>query len=159
VLSLLTLLSLLNCLLLGTPRIIYAIGRDGLFTRSAAIVSAGGTPRAALLMSTGAAMLLVALGTFEKIVAIAAVLYVAIYCMAYAAVFVLRRKEPELPRPFRAWGYPWTTAIALGGSVLFLAGAAASDPRNAVYAGVLLAISVPAYFWRRRSRGQSAAAS
>jgi APA family basic amino acid/polyamine antiporter len=157
-LSLLTLLSLLNCLLLGTPRIIYAIGRDGLFTRSAAIVSAGGTPRAALLMSTAAAMLLVALGTFEKIVAIAAVLYVAIYCMAYAAVFALRRKEPALPRPFRAWGYPWTTAIALGGSVLFLVGAAASDPRNAIYAAVLLGISVPAYFWRRRSRAKSAAA-
>jgi basic amino acid/polyamine antiporter, APA family len=152
-------LSLLNCLLLGTPRIIYAIGRDGLFTRSAAIVSAGGTPRAALLMSTGASMLLVALGTFEKIVSIAAVLYVAIYCMAYAAVFALRRKEPELQRPLRAWGYPWTTAIVLGGSVLFLAGAAASDPRNAIYAAVLLGISVPAYFWRRRSRAQSAAAS
>jgi len=156
-LSLLTLLSLLNCLLLGTPRIIYAIGRDGLFTRRAAIVSAGGTPRAALLMSTATALLLVGLGTFEKIVAIAAVLYVAIYCMAYAAVFALRRKEPALPRPFRAWGYPWTTAIALGGSALFLVGAAASDPRNAVYAGVLLAISVPAYFWRRRSRAQSPA--
>jgi APA family basic amino acid/polyamine antiporter len=81
-----------------------------------------------------------------------------LYCMAYAAVFVLRRKAPELRRPFRAWGYPWTTAIVLGGSVLFLAGAAASDPRNAMYAGVLLAISVPAYLWRSRSRAQSAAA-
>ena len=157
VLSLLTLLSLLNCLLLCTPRIIYAIGRDGLFTRRAAIVSTGGTPRAALFMTTGAAMLLVSLGTFEKIVDISAVLYVALYCMAYTAVFVLRRKAPDLPRPFRAWGYPWTTAIVLGGSVLFLLGAAASDPRNAMYAGVLLAISVPAYLWRR-SRGQSAAA-
>ena len=157
ILSLLTLLSLLNCLLLGTPRIIYAIGRDGLFTRRASIVSTGGTPRAALLMSTAAALLLVALGTFEKIVAISAVLYVALYCMAYSAVFILRRKEPDLPRPFRAWGYPWTTAIVLGGSVLFLVGAAASDPRNALYAGALLAISVPAYFWRRRSRAEAAA--
>jgi APA family basic amino acid/polyamine antiporter len=86
------------------------------------------------------------------------VLFVAIYCVAYAAVFALRREEPELPRPFRAWGYPWTTAIVLGGSVLFLVGAAASDPRNAIYAAVLLAISVPAYLWRRRSRAQSAAA-
>ncbi|MGA8102225.1 MAG: amino acid permease [Candidatus Acidiferrales bacterium] len=158
VLSLLTLLSLLNCVLLGAPRIIYAIGRDGLFTRRAAIVSAGGTPRAALLMSTTAALLLVALGTFEKIIAIAAVLFVAIYCVAYAAVFTLRRKEPELPRPFRAWGYPWTTAIVLGGSLLFLVGAAASDPDNTIYGVALLAVSVPAYFWKRKSRAQSAAA-
>jgi len=59
-LSLLTVLSLLNCVLLGTPRILYAIGRDGLFTHKAAEVSTGGTPRAALLISTGAALLLVA---------------------------------------------------------------------------------------------------
>jgi APA family basic amino acid/polyamine antiporter len=154
-LSLITLLSLMNCLLLGTPRIIYAIGRDGLFTHRATAVSAGGTPRAALLMSTAATLLLVALGTFEKIVAIAAVLNVAIYCTAYAAVYALRRREPTLPRPFRAWGYPWTTAIVLGGSVLFLVGAAASDPHSAFYALALLAISVPAYLWRRRTRAQS----
>jgi APA family basic amino acid/polyamine antiporter len=67
ILSLLTLLSLLNCLLLGTPRIIYAIGRDGLFTRRASIVSTGGTPRAALLMSTAAALLLAAWGRSRKL--------------------------------------------------------------------------------------------
>jgi len=157
-LSLLTVLSLLNCVLLGTPRILYAIGRDGLFTHKAAEVSTGGTPRAALLISTGAALLLVAWGTFEILVAIDAVLFVAIYCVAYSAVFVLRRKEPELRRPFRAWGYPWTTAIVLIGSCLFLVGAAASDPRNTFYGVALLAISVPTYLWKRRARAQAAAA-
>jgi APA family basic amino acid/polyamine antiporter len=151
-LSLLTLLSLLNCVLLGAPRILYAIGRDGLFTERASRVSAGGTPRPAMLMSVGVAVMLVALGTFEKIIAIAAVLFVAIYCVSYAALFVLRWKAPALDRPFRAWGYPWTTAIVLLGSLLFLAGAAVSDPRNTLYGVILLAASVPVYFWKKRSR-------
>ena len=158
-LSLLTLLSLLNCVLLGAPRILYAIGRDGLFTERAARVSAGGTPRPAMLMSAGAALVLVALGTFEKIIAIAAVVFVAIYCVSYAAVFVLRWKAPTLERPFRAWGYPWATAIVLLGSLLFLAGAAVSDPRNTFYGVMLLAASVPAYFWKKRSRAGVPAAS
>jgi APA family basic amino acid/polyamine antiporter len=61
-------------------------------------------------------------------------------------VFVLRRREPERERPYRAWGYPWTTGIALIGSILFLAGAIASDTENSIYALLLLAVSYPV-FW------------
>jgi APA family basic amino acid/polyamine antiporter len=60
-------------------------------------------------------------------------------------VFVLRRREPKKDRPYRAWGYPWTTALALLGSVLFLIGAIASDTRNSVYALALLAVSYPLF--------------
>jgi APA family basic amino acid/polyamine antiporter len=60
-------------------------------------------------------------------------------------VFVLRRREPEKERPYRAWGYPWTTGLALLGSVLFLVGAIASDTRNSLYALGLLAVSYPLF--------------
>ena len=66
--------------------------------------------------------------------------------MNYVALFVLRRREPELQRPFRAWGYPWSTALVLIGSVLFLAAAVHEDPGDALRALLLLAISVPVYF-------------
>jgi APA family basic amino acid/polyamine antiporter len=151
--SLLTLVGLINSVLLGTPRILFAISRDGLFMKQATMVSAGGTPRPALLITAGAIALLVASGTFERIVAIAAVLYVAIYCANYAAVFVLRRREPGLARPFRVWGYPFTTGIVLVGSVIFLAAAAAGDPVNAGIAFALLGACVPAYFLIHRGRG------
>jgi APA family basic amino acid/polyamine antiporter len=159
ILSLLTVLSLMNCLLLSAPRILYAIGRDGLFTRSATVVSAGGTPRAALLMCSAMAAILVCLGNLDSIIDVAAVLMVVLYCAGYGAVFALRWKDPALPRPFRAWGYPWTTSISLGGSVLFLIGAATSDPKSATHAAILLGISVPAYLWRRRSRARAEAAA
>ena len=57
--------------------------------------------------------------------------FVANYTLSFISVFVLRRREPDRPRPYRAWGYPWTTGLALAGSVAFLAGAVASDTRTA----------------------------
>ena len=149
-LSLLTLISLVNSVMLGAPRILFAVGRDGLFTERVTTVSATGTPRPALLLSSLAAAVLVASGTFENIVTIAAFFVVSIYCLNYAAVFALRQREPEAPRPFRAWGYPWSTGIVLLGSFLFLVAAIHGDPITALRAFALLAISVPVYLWMKR---------
>lgn len=153
VLSLLTLLSLINAVLLGAPRILLAIGRDGLFTERAARVGAGGTPRAALLLSAGAAALLIVSGKFDDIIAVAAILVAGMYCLNYIAVIVLRRREPEMERPFRAWGYPVTTLVVLIGSVLFLIADVHDDKQSALRAAVLLAAAVPVYAlmrWRQR---------
>jgi APA family basic amino acid/polyamine antiporter len=150
--SLLTVLSLVNATLLMTPRVLLAIGRDGLFTRKAAAVSAGGTPRLALAVSSAAAIVLILSGTFEQIIALATVLFLVNYISAYAALFVLRRREPGLPRPYRAFGFPFTTAIVLVGSVLALIAAAAEDPRSALAAGLLLAACAPIYAWIARRK-------
>jgi len=156
VLSLLTLLSLINAVLLGAPRILFAIGRDGLFSESAARVSTGGTPRPAMLISAGLAAAFVASGRFEDIIAVAAILVALMYCVNYVAVIVLRRREPQLIRPFRAWGYPWTTALVLLGSIAFLVADVRDDPVSAVRAAVLLVIAVPTYAWMRRRMKHSA---
>src|SRR5271156_3361862 len=157
--SLLTVLSLVNATLLMTPRVLLAIGRDGLFTRKAAAVSAGGTPRLALAVASAAAIAPILSGTFEQIIALATVLFLLNYISAYAALFVLRRREPGLPRPYRAFGFPFTTAIVLVGSVLALIAAAAEDPRSALAAGLLLAACAPIYAWIARRRLNAAAAA
>ncbi len=152
-LSLLTLISLVNSVMLGAPRILFAIGRDGLFTDRMTSVSTTGTPRPALLLSSLVAAILIASGTFENIVTVAAFFVAFIYCLNYVALFILRRREPEARRPFRALGYPWSTGIVLLGSILFLAAAILGDPAVALRAFALLAISVPVYLWMtRRSR-------
>jgi APA family basic amino acid/polyamine antiporter len=150
--SLLTVLSLVNATLLIAPRVLLAIGRDGLFARKAAAVSASGTPRFALAVSSAATIALILSGTFEQIIALATVLFLINYISAYAALFVLRRREPDLPRPYRAFGFPFTTAIVLVGSVLALIAAAAEDPRSALAAGLLLAACAPIYAWIARRR-------
>ena len=160
VISLLTVVSLVNAGMLMTPRILLAIGRDGFFTQKAAIVSAGGTPRVALAVSSGAAAALILSGTFEQIIAMAAVLFLLNYVSAYIALIVLRRTEPETARPYRAFGYPYTTGIVLLGCVSLLIAAIVEDLRSALFAGLLLIACAPVYAWiaRRRRLGGAAAA-
>jgi APA family basic amino acid/polyamine antiporter len=137
---------------------------DGLLPRVVARVNSGGTPTTALLLSTlgsvGLTLLpLLRLGEkrpFEDVLAVTTFFFVTNYVLAYFAMFVLRRREPNAPRPYRAWGYPWTTALAVLGSIAFLGGAIAGDTRNSIYALLVLAASYPLYLVSRRLGRQRA---
>jgi APA family basic amino acid/polyamine antiporter len=139
-----SLLSCINAVQLFCSRILYAMSTDGLFFRSVSRVNKGGTPELALLLSTITAVLFV-LGSFERVIAMLSFFFVADYTLTYISVFVLRKKEPDMPRPYRAWGYPWTTAIALIGSILFLVGSILTDRDNAPLALGMLVLSYPVY--------------
>ena len=65
--------------------------------------------------------------------------------MSFLSLFVLRRREPATPRPYRAWGHPWTTGIVLLGSLVLLGATLVADPRGAAIVAVLLVASYPAY--------------
>lgn len=145
-LTILSMLSAINAYHLMATRVLFAISRDGLFAKKASEVNQGGTPAVALLISTVVAVLFIVFGqAFDKVITVLAFFFVANYTISFLAVFVLRRREPEKERPYRAWGYPWTTALALIGSVLFLVGAITSDTKNSLYALGLLAISYPLF--------------
>ncbi|HLE64049.1 MAG TPA: APC family permease, partial [Pyrinomonadaceae bacterium] len=145
-LTIISMLSAINACHLMATRVLFAMSRDGLFLRKAATVNLGGTPAVALLLSAAVTVLFVMFGkTFETVITVCAFFFVANYILSFISVFVLRRREPEKRRPYRAWGYPWTTGIALLGSTAFLIGAIASDMRNSVYALLLLAVSYPIF--------------
>ncbi|HKP47116.1 MAG TPA: APC family permease [Pyrinomonadaceae bacterium] len=145
-LTIVSMLSALNAYHLMASRVLFAMSRDGLFMRQGADVNSGGTPVVALFISVAVAMLFIIFGqTFEQVLAVLAFFFVANYTLSFISVFVMRRREPARDRPYRAWGYPWTTALALLGSVIFLAGAIAGDTRRSAYAVLLLAISYPAF--------------
>ena len=139
-----SMLSCLNANQLFCSRTLYAMSADGLFFRQAAKVNKGGTPTIALLLSTIAGITFV-LGTFERVIAMLSFFFVANYTLTYTSLFVLRKREPQMNRPYRAWGYPWTTGIALAGSVLFLIASIATDRENAPWALALLILSYPVY--------------
>jgi APA family basic amino acid/polyamine antiporter len=151
-LTIVSMLSALNSNHLMASRVLFAMSRDGLVSSKAAVVNHGGTPTIALLASTIVAVIFVLFGrTFERVITVLAFFFVANYALSFISVFVLRRREPEKPRPYRAWGYPWTTATALLGSIAFLVGAIASDTTNSLIALVALAASYPAFrAFRRR---------
>ena len=145
-LTIISMLSAINAYHLMATRVLFSMSRDGLGSDKATKVNRGGTPTIALFVSATVAVLFILGGErFETVITVLAFFFVANYTMSFISVFVLRRREPELQRPYRAWGYPWTTALALLGSVAFLAGAVASDTRNSLYALLLLAASYPAY--------------
>jgi len=140
ILSIVSLPPMLNAILMIGTRILFAMGRDGLLWRRAAGVTAGGTPAAAMLATTVVALALIATGTFQRLVAVVSFFLAGNYVVCCLALFALRRREPHLPRPFRAWGYPWSAAVVLAGAAAFLAGAAAGDTINAAGAAALLAV-------------------
>lgn len=158
VLTIVSMLSAVNAYHLMASRVLFSMGRDGLVSGSAARVNAGGTPTVALLISTVVALLFIMFGrTFEKVVTLLAFFFIANYTLSFVSLIVLRWREPDRPRPYRAWGYPWTTALALLGSAAFLIGAVAGDTRNSIHALLLLAASYPAF--RLVGRWKTAAAS
>jgi basic amino acid/polyamine antiporter, APA family len=158
---LISLLSCLNANQLFCSRTLYAMSCDGLFFRRVASVNAGGTPVLSLFLSTVVGVLFV-LGSFERVIAMLSFFFVANYTLSYVSLFVLRKRNPEMPRPYRAWGYPWTTATALVGSVLFLAGSMATDRQNAPLALLLLICSYPVFLvlkWAQKRALATAPAS
>ena len=153
VLTIVSMFSAINACHLMATRVLFAMSRDGLFFNRVGTVNPGGTPSLSLLLSAAAALTIIVFGqTFEKVITVVAFFFVANYSLSFLSVFALRRREPEKERPYRAWGYPWTTGIALVGSILFLAGAIASDTKNSVYALLGLAVSYPVFWLIKRRR-------
>jgi len=151
-----SMLSCLNANQLFCTRTLYAMSCDRLFFQRAARVNAGGTPTVALLLSTLVGVLFV-LGSFERVIAMLSFFFVANYTLSYTSLFVLRKKEPQMERPYRAWGYPWTTGIALLVSVIFLVGSIVTDQKNAPWALATLVLSFPVFLVMKRMTPPAAA--
>ncbi|HEV3485246.1 MAG TPA: APC family permease, partial [Vicinamibacterales bacterium] len=149
-LVILMLVSAVSSNVLMAPRVLHAMSSDGLFWRGAREVNAGGTPDVALLISSMLAAAFIVTGTFETVIAKLAFFFVANYTLSFLALFMLRRREPHAERPYRAWGHPFTTALAILASLAFLVGAAMSDLRSSLWSIGLLFLSIPVYLLIRR---------
>ena len=144
-LVLISILSGMNGVALMAPRILLAMSRDRLLPGTLQTVNAGGTPTVAHWTSIGVAAGFIVSGTVSTVLALCAFFFVVNYTLSFLSVFALRRKEPETPRPFRVPGYPFTTGLALLGSLAFLAGALVSDWSHSWKSVLLLALSYPVY--------------
>jgi basic amino acid/polyamine antiporter, APA family len=139
-----SLLSCINACQMFSTRILYAMSCDALFFRRASRVNNGGTPTFALFLS-GIVGIIFVLGSFERVIAMLSFFFVANYTLSYTSLFVLRQKEPHMARPYRAWGYPYTTGFALLGSAVFLVGSILTDQTNAPLAAGMLILSYPVF--------------
>jgi len=140
-----SLLSCINACQMFCSRILYSMSCDGLFFRRASVVNKGGTPVLALFLSTVVGSIFIISRKFDQVIDMLAFFFVANYTLSFFSLFWLRWKEPKMERPYRAWGYPWTTGIALVGSVLFLFGALYADRKNSRWALLMLVLSYPIF--------------
>jgi basic amino acid/polyamine antiporter, APA family len=152
-----SMLSSMNANQIFCTRTLHAMSCDGLFFSRAARVNKGGTPVLALFLSTVAGVLFLLTGTFERVIDMLAFFFVANYTLSYTSLFVLRKNEPKMARPYRAWGYPWTTGIALLASAVFLIASIVTDiqgarasgrfwpPSPAILALAVLVLSYPVF--------------
>ena len=152
ILMIVSLLAAVNANQLMASRVPFAMSRDRLLPAVVTRVNDGGTPVVSLLLGTLVALGFILTNTFESVLALLAFFFVANYALSFTSVFVLRRREPAAERPFRVPLYPWTTAVALLGSIAFLVAAVLGDHANSLRALALLAASLPAYLAVRRRR-------
>lgn len=136
--------------MLTGPRIFYAMAEEGLFFRGIARIHPRfKTPSTSILMTSALGIGFVLVRTFEQLSDAFVLGIWPFYALAAAAVFVLRRTRPDLPRPVRTWGYPVVPLLFLLSAALILGNALLTD-RNALIPFGVIAAGVPAYwFWRR----------
>lgn len=152
VISIFSLISILNAFMMIPPRILYGLSRDGFFIEKGMIINKGGTPIVALLVSSLFSLLLICIGSFEVLFSFAAFTSIIVWGLAYCSLIKLRSCEPDLPRPYRSFLYPWTTIIAIIASFGLLLGFIYSDPKSfSVIVGITL-ISYPLFLVLKRKK-------
>ncbi|HEU4647649.1 MAG TPA: APC family permease [Gemmatimonadales bacterium] len=140
-----SLMSAASAILLLSTRVPYALSKDGLLPPALSRVSLKGSPTTSLAFSAALPLLMILTGTFEQVLAVTAFFFVLNYTLSFVSLFVLRRREPDTPRPYRAWGFPWSTGLLVVGSIAFFAAQVYGDTRNSLWAMAALAFSYPLY--------------
>jgi APA family basic amino acid/polyamine antiporter len=153
---LVSMFSAANGLTLTAPRLYYSMARDGVFFAKLAEVDARfKTPAIAIVASSVWAMVLVALpgSTFEQLLTYVVFVGWIFYALGAVAIFVYRRREPDLARPFRTPGYPVTPILFVLSAAAIVLNTVVTQPKNVVFAVALMLLGVPAYYmWRSRAR-------
>jgi APA family basic amino acid/polyamine antiporter len=148
-----TILGSISAMIIGGPRIYYAMAHDGLFPQAIARVHPRfGTPGNAILLQAVWSVLLLFTGRFEQLLTFSGVVLILFSALTVASVYFVRRKIGTESRIYSSWGYPWTMLLFLAISVWILAVSFRDRPRESLLGLAVVASGVPFYFyWKRKS--------
>ncbi|MFB3853735.1 MAG: APC family permease [Vicinamibacterales bacterium] len=142
--------------ILTAPRVFYAMARDGLFFKRLSHVHAVYlTPHVSILAMGVWASVLSISGTFEQLATYVVFGQWIFFGLTVGAVVVLRRKRPDLPRPYRTWGYPITPFVFIAAALYISFNTIITQPFNALAGLLIIGSGVPAYLFWRRSAAQA----
>jgi len=147
-------LGTLNSSILTGARVPYAMGRDGLFFGFTGVVDPKHrTPGGALVFQAYLASVLALTGTFEDLFSLFIFAQWIFYGLVVASVFGLRKREPNLERPYKTWGYPWVPALFVVGALALTISLLTAKPvRSAIGLGLILLGLVFYPYWQRGTR-------
>jgi APA family basic amino acid/polyamine antiporter len=141
-----------NGLILTGARVIYAMSQDRVFLAAAGRLNRASVPAVALVMQGIWAAVLTLSGTYSELLDYVIFAQLMFYVLTVSAVFVLRRRRPDAPRPYRAWGYPIVPALYVIAASALMVDLLILKPRF-TWPGLLIALSgVPIYYWTTRQR-------
>ena len=139
-----------NGLILTGARVIYALAHDRVFFAAAGRLNRAQVPAVALVMQGVWAAILTLSGTYSELLDYVIFAQLMFYVLTVSAVFVLRRRLPDAPRPYRAWGYPIVPALYVIAACAIMIDLLILKP-GSTWPGLLIALSsVPIYYWSAR---------
>jgi APA family basic amino acid/polyamine antiporter len=144
----------ISAMTLAGPRVYYAMARDGMFLQAAANVHPRfRTPATAIAAQGIWSSVLVLCGSMSQLVSYTGFAVVLFAGIGVASLFVLRRRDRGVPRPFRAWGYPWAPGVFVIASVAMVTNEIIRTGAPALAGVAVIALGIPVYmlFARRRS--------
>ncbi|GAA4332017.1 amino acid permease [Mucilaginibacter gynuensis] len=145
IVAIFTIISILNAYMMIPPRILFGISREGFFIKQGTYLNKGGTPYYSMLVCYGLSLLLILNNSYEQLFGLGAVMLTVVTSFSFAALLWLRKKEPDLPRPYKAWGYPYMTILALLVTLVLLVGFMINDVRSFLIVASLFIVSWPFY--------------
>ncbi len=145
VIAIFSIIGILNAYLMIPPRILFGLSRDGFFIQSGTRINSGGTPIVALLSSSIFTFVLILIGSFKVLFALATFMSVIVWALAYCSLIKLRISEPNLNRPHKAWGYPYTAILLVIFSLALFAGFAYSDQKSLLVIIIIAMLSYPVF--------------
>ncbi len=154
VFTIISLSASISAMTLAGPRVYYAMAKDGLFLQSASRVHPRfHTPAAAIIAQAIWSTVLVLCGSLSQLVSYTGFAVILFSAIAVVCVFVLRRREPDAPRPFRAWGYPWAPAIFVIACAAMVVNEMFRNGATALAGVAVILAGIPVYFlFKPRSR-------
>jgi len=139
--------------ILTAPRVFFAMARDGLFFKRLANVHERFlTPHVSIVaLGIWAAVLSVS-GTFEQLATYVVFGQWIFFGLTVGAVIVLRKKQPNVTRPYRTWGYPVTPLVFIAAALYISFNTLFTQPWNALAGLLIIGSGIPAYlFWRHKA--------
>jgi basic amino acid/polyamine antiporter, APA family len=143
--------------LVPAPRVVYALAKDGLFPRPFARVHPRfRTPSFGIVVQAVWMSLLCLSGRYDQLYTYATFFVILAYAATGIALFVFRRRRPDLPRPYRCWGYPVVPFLFVASSLLLAANTVREQPKETLAGIGILLLGLPVYFSLRRRSARRA---